>query len=195
MLESISTQADYLIITGAMANTFQEALGHNMGQSLVERELFKTSLEIYTNSRAKIILPIDFLVSENIQVKGIPCALSDVRNNEACFDIGPASIQVVKEIIDKSKTLLWNGATGAVEFANFNISSKEISKFVAEKTRRNELVSIVGGGETIASLGNFNDSMTFASTAGGAFLEYISGKKLPGVVALSEPYVVAACEL
>jgi phosphoglycerate kinase len=186
VLESISMQADYLIITGAMATTFQEALGHNMGQSLVEKELFKIVLKIYTDSTAKIILPMDFLASKNINISGVPCSVDDVKKNEGCFDVGPMSVQVFKDIISKSKTLLWNGAIGAFEFANFNTASKEISKFVAEKTKKKELVSIIGGGETIASIGSYKDDMTFVSTAGGAFLEYVSGENPPGIKALSE---------
>ncbi|MDR2074831.1 MAG: phosphoglycerate kinase [Holosporales bacterium] len=192
VLESISMQADYLIITGAMATTFQEALGHNMGKSLVERELFKAVLKIYTDSSAKIILPMDFLVSENINEKGCPCSIDDVKKNEGCFDIGPVSVQIFKDIIDKSKTLLWNGAIGAFEFANFSTASKKISKFVAEKTKKKEIVSIIGGGETVASIGSYKDSMTFVSTAGGAFLEYVTGAELPGIKALSESHVAAA---
>jgi phosphoglycerate kinase len=95
-------------------------------------------------------------------------------------------LQALKDIIDKSQTLLWNGAVGAFEFANFGTASKNLAKFIAEKTKRGELVSIIGGGETVASIGPYKDSMTFVSTAGGAFLEYVSGADLPGIKALSE---------
>lgn len=186
VLKEISQKADILIIAGAMANTFLSAQGYKLGFSLIERDFFDTSLEIIKNSKSKIILPSDFVIAENITSPGVPCALANINAKMSCFDIGPNTIRDIKNISERSKTILWNGALGAFEFSNFDTSSKEVSAHIAKMTQQNGLISVIGGGETVASIGNFKEQMTFVSTAGGAFLEYVSGYDLPGVLALSE---------
>ncbi|MDR1488469.1 MAG: phosphoglycerate kinase [Holosporales bacterium] len=185
VLREISQKADYLVITGAMANTFLTALGHKLGASIIEKTYIKIAQEIIKASKAEIILPTDFLVSSDINMPGVCFDINDeVPENSSCFDIGTNTIEKIKSTIKISKTLLWNGALGAFEFANFDTSSKEISKYVAKRTKNNELTSVIGGGETIASIKEYKNEMTFVSTAGGAFLEYVSGYNLPGILAL-----------
>lgn len=185
VLKAISQKADTLIISGAMANTFLAAQGVDLGKSLVEPDFFELSLEISSKSKAKIVLPSDFICASDINSKGGAYPLNDVPNGMACFDIGPKTIQNMKDILEKSQTLLWNGALGAFEFSNFYISSNEISAYIAKMTKENGLISVIGGGETVASIGEIKDKMSFVSTSGGAFLEYVSGYNLPGVTALS----------
>ncbi|MBQ9334994.1 MAG: phosphoglycerate kinase [Alphaproteobacteria bacterium] len=184
VLKKLSLEADYLVIAGAMANTFLAAQGHDMKKSLIEPEQFETAREIMANAEAELILPTDFVVSPNVETDGVQCDLADIPDDCGCFDIGGKSTARITDVIDKSRTLLWNGTLGLFECANFQYSSEIVSKHVAECTQNAGLVSITGGGETIASLGEYKSDMTFVSTAGGAFLEYIAGYDLPGVMAL-----------
>lgn len=184
VLKRISMSADYLVIAGAMANTFLKAMGHDLGNSMIEEDKIQLALEIYNNSKARIILPVDFMASDDINHEGKLFDIDKIPHNFSCFDIGTKSIENIIKIIDKSKTLLWNGALGAFEFSNFDISSDKISEFIARSTKKDGLISVIGGGETIASLKNFKNDMNFVSTAGGAFLELVAGYDLPGVKAL-----------
>jgi phosphoglycerate kinase len=184
VLKQISKTADYLIVTGAMANTFLAANGVNMQNSLVEQDYLKTALEIMKEAKSEIILPVDFLASKNINENGDNYDYVAIPEGFSCFDIGEKTISKILEIIEISKTLLWNGALGAFEFSNFDRSSKIVTKYIADKTQNNELTSVIGGGETVASIGNYKKDMTFVSTAGGAFLEFTAGYKLPGIEAL-----------
>ncbi|MBQ7524385.1 MAG: phosphoglycerate kinase [Alphaproteobacteria bacterium] len=183
VLKQLSQTADYLVVAGAMKNTFLAAQGFDLKASMVEQEQFDTAREILKNSKAEIILPTDFTVSKDINTDGVNCALEDIPDGYECFDIGEATTERVISIIKKCKTLLWNGALGAFEFANFDKSSKAITKAIVEATKGG-LVSVIGGGETVASIGEYKKDMTFVSTAGGAFLEFVAGYKLPGLTAL-----------
>ncbi|MDR0744520.1 MAG: phosphoglycerate kinase [Holosporales bacterium] len=185
VLKQISQSADFLIITGAMANTFLVAKGIDMKSSIIEIDHLNTAKEIMKNSKAQIVLPIDFLASENINVNGINVAYQEIPNGFSCFDIGEQSIDKIIEIVTNTKTLLWNGAIGAFEFSNFNKATNTITQEIAERTKKNKLISVIGGGETIASIGEFKNDMTFVSTAGGAFLEFIAGYELPGIAAIA----------
>ena len=185
VLRNISKISDYLIITGAMANTFLKAIGHNMGKSLIEEDKISDAKEIYENSKAKIILPVDFLVSEDIHTDGRNVSLDKIGLNDACFDIGEKTVLNAIDVIKNCKTLLWNGALGAFEFSNFNKSSELLSEYIANQTKSGKLISIIGGGETIASVKELKKDMTFVSTAGGAFLEFIAGYELPGISCLN----------
>ena len=185
VLKKLSLDADYLVVAGAMANTFLASQGHDMKKSLIEPEQFETAREIVSKAKAEIILPTDFLVSPDVETNGVQCDLGNIPDDCGCFDIGEKSTARIVEIIDKSQTLLWNGTLGLFECANFQYSSEIVSKHVAERTKNAGLISITGGGETIASLGKYKPDMTFVSTAGGAFLEYIAGYELPGVKVLS----------
>jgi phosphoglycerate kinase len=189
VLKQISQTADYLVIAGAMANTFLTAQGYNLKNSMIESEQIQTAAEILEKSRAQILLPVDFLAAVNIRENGKNYQLTDIPDGFSCFDIGNTSISRVTQIIEKSRTLLWNGALGAFEFSNFNTSSKVITKCIVEHVKASELVSIVGGGETVASIGEYKNDMTFVSTAGGAFLEFVAGYELPGIKALCDCWV------
>ncbi len=185
VLNHISKTANYLIITGAMANTFLASQGVDLQNSLVEPDQFNLCREILQNSKAEIILPVDFIASNSISVDGSNYSLDKIPDGFSCFDIGEKSTANVVEILGKTRTLLWNGATGAFEFANFNRSSNIISEAIAEKTKAKDMISVVGGGETVASIGGYKNDMTFVSTAGGAFLEFVTGDELPGIICLS----------
>lgn len=184
VLNYFSQECDYLIIAGAMANTFLKAKGFDLGASLVEDDCLPIAKKIMSDSKSQIILPSDFMVSANINTNGHEKKLEEITQTDQCFDIGPASIRKIIDVIDLSKTILWNGALGAFEYANFDISSKEVSKHLAQRTKTDGLISIIGGGETLASCGEYKSDMTYASTAGGAFLDFVSGRLLPGVEAL-----------
>ena len=184
VLKQLSQKADYLVITGAMANTFLAAKGNDLKKSMVEEDQLETAREIEKNSKAVIILPTDFLVSKDINEDGWNCELDSIPDNCGCFDIGEKTTTQLIEIINKAKTLLWNGALGAFEFANFRKSSDVVTRYIAERTKNAGLISVIGGGETIASIGNYKADMTFVSTAGGAFLEFVADYKLPGVEVL-----------
>ncbi|MDR3031050.1 MAG: phosphoglycerate kinase [Holosporales bacterium] len=184
VLKRISQTADYLIITGAMANTFLVAKGTDMKNSIFEIEQLDTAKEITKTSKAEIVLPIDFLASQDIKNSGTNFDYEKIPNGFSCFDIGERSTENIIKIIDRSKTVLWNGAIGAFEFSNFNKATGIITKEIAKRTKNNNLISVIGGGETIASIGEYKKDMTFVSTAGGAFLEFVAGYELPGIAAL-----------
>ena len=185
ILQSISKIADYLIITGAMANTFLASQGVDMKKSLVFEDQFELARDILKNSTAKIILPTDFVASSDINQNGENFAIQDIPDGFGCFDIGRATTNEICAIIKQSKTLLWNGAVGAFEFSNFGTASKIISEEIATQTSEHQLVSVIGGGETIASIDSkTRQKMTFVSTAGGAFLELVAGQDLPALTAL-----------
>jgi phosphoglycerate kinase len=184
VLRNISQTADYLVIAGAMANAFLAAKGIDMKCSITETDQFEAAIKILQESKAEIILPDDVAASPDINAPGNNYDISQIPEGFSGFDIGDKSVAKLIEIIKKSKMLLWNGAVGAFEFANFNKASNEIARLVASRTKANSLISIIGGGETVASIGGFKDSMTFISTAGGAFLEFVAGYKLPGIEAL-----------
>jgi phosphoglycerate kinase len=184
VLKQISQIADHLVIAGAMANTFLAASGFDLCESRIERDYFDTALDILATSKAKIILPVDCLASPNIEMAGVVCAIDKIPAGYSCFDIGEKTVQSIVKIMEKSHTLLWNGALGAFEFANFDTSTKILSPVISRLTKASNLVSVIGGGETIASVKEFKDDMTFASTAGGAFLEFVAGNALPGIQSL-----------
>ncbi|MDR0942118.1 MAG: phosphoglycerate kinase [Holosporales bacterium] len=184
VLNQISKTADYLIVAGAMANTFLAANGINMQDSLIERDYLETARRIMRESKSEIILPIDFLASKNLNKDGENYDYTAIPPGFSCFDIGGKTIERIIEIIEKSKTLLWNGALGAFEFSNFDRSSKILAEYIAKETKNNKLISVIGGGETIASIGDYKKDTTFVSTAGGAFLEFVAGNRLPGIEAL-----------
>ncbi|MDR0695588.1 MAG: phosphoglycerate kinase [Holosporales bacterium] len=184
VLRKLSTAADYLIIAGAMGNTFVAARGVNMQESMVEADQFLVAMEVMETAKAQIILPIDVSISRSIKEAGYNCNINKIPPGYSGFDIGQATTDLIIDVVDKSRTILWNGALGAFEFANFDGSTKRISQRIAEQTAKGRLISVIGGGETIASIGSRKEEMTFVSTAGGAFLEFIAEYALPGLIAL-----------
>ncbi len=192
ILQNFIKNFDVLLIGGAMANTFLKAKGFNIGKSMVEDAWQPTASEILNlakNNDCKIILPIDGLVANYDKLNNLGANkylvkdIEQFNDEDIIFDIGPKTVQKFKTIIDNSKTILWNGPLGAFDIVDFAQNTLEIAKHLAKKEH---IYKIVGGGETVAALAaaNVQDKMTFVSTAGGAFLELLEGKILPGVQAL-----------
>ncbi len=189
VITSLIEKIDNLIIVGAMANNFIKFKGNKVGKSLVEPNSEKTVEEIINkaeNNNCKIIIPSDFAVSDSTKGVAKLKNLQNVEDNEMILDIGPKTINEIYKIIDASKTVLWNGPAGYFENQNFLKGTTSIAKKISNNTNSNSLISIVGGGDTISAVKNndFDLNFTHLSTAGGAFLEYIEGKNLPGIEVL-----------
>jgi len=190
IIRNLISKFDNIIIVGGMANNILKYKGYNIGKSIHEDNCNQIIEEIFFLSKkenCKIIYPKDVTVSKDLsglpEIKG----LNDVSKNELILDIGPKSIKKINNIIDESKTILWNGPAGYFENPNFAKGSFEIAKKIIEKNKTHAIFSVVGGGDTVAllnSLGAINN-FNFVSTAGGAFLEYLEGKELPGIKALN----------
>ena len=191
LLGNLLARVDVLIIGGAMANTFLMALGKNVGRSLVERDLVDTAQKIMDQAKAakrEIVLPVDAVVAEKFE-EHAPSRVVDidkVGGADMILDIGPRSIEQVVSVLARAKTLVWNGPFGAFEMEPFDNGTVEVAKAAAELTAAGKLVSVAGGGDTVAALNvaGVADRLTYVSTAGGAFLEWLEGKPLPGVEVL-----------
>ena len=189
VITSLINKVDNLIIVGAMANNFLKFRGNKVGKSLVESGSEKIIQEIFDKidkSNCEIITPYDFAVSNSVDGEAIFKDLNKVDDNEIILDIGPQTIDRICKIIDISKTVLWNGPAGYFENKNFSKGTFALAKKISDNTNSDSLISIVGGGDTISSIKNngLNLNFTHLSTAGGAFLEYIEGKNLPGIEVL-----------
>ena len=191
LLGNLVGKVDKLIIGGGMANTFLHAKGIKVGKSLAEKDLAKTALEILDKAKAancEILLPVDVVVAGAFKA-GAPSAVVDADacpDDQMILDIGPKSIaRYVKEVA-KCATLVWNGPLGAFEIKPFDAGTVALARAVAERTGENKLLSVAGGGDTVAALAaaGVEEKFTYVSTAGGAFLEWMEGKTLPGVAAL-----------
>jgi phosphoglycerate kinase len=191
LLGNLLKKVDVLIIGGAMANTFLLAQGRNVGKSLVERDLVPTAQEILAKAKAdkrEIVLPVDATLARKFEAHA-PSRVADVAevaDDEMILDIGPRSIEQVASVLARSKTLVWNGPFGAFEMEPFDTGTVEAAEAAAELTQAGKLVSVAGGGDTVAALNAAGaaERFTYVSTAGGAFLEWMEGKPLPGVEAL-----------
>ncbi|MGJ8563792.1 MAG: phosphoglycerate kinase [Alphaproteobacteria bacterium] len=188
LLKNLVTKLDTLAIGGGMANTFLYAQGHNVGKSLLEKDLKDTALEILAEaerSGCKIVLPFDLIVATEFRTNAPHrvCGLDDVAAHEMILDAGPETVEAICDSIDASKTLIWNGPLGAFEMSPFDTSTVEASKYAAKRAKENGLIAVAGGGDTVSALKHAGaaDDFTFISTAGGAFLEWMEGKVLPGV--------------
>ncbi|MCE2926048.1 MAG: phosphoglycerate kinase [Rickettsiales bacterium] len=191
LLNNLARKMDSIIIGGAMANTFLYAQGFKVGASLHEPELKATALKILKTAEkygCRVLLPSDVVVAKAFETRS-PCVVVDVDAIPAggiAIDVGPASIQLFSEEIARSKTVVWNGPMGAFEISPFDASSVMLARVVAKLTRQKKIRSIGGGGDTVSALTHSALSdFSYISTAGGAFLEWLEGKKLPGVVSLS----------
>ena len=191
VLSHLITRVNFLIIGGAMANSFLHAQGFRMGRSLIEPDLADTAREILEAAEqlgCQIILPSDVVVAEKLEAgqSTRTVAVNLVPERKMALDIGPESVETITNALEKSRTLLWNGPVGAFETVPFDHATTEIAKFVARLVRRDQLVAVAGGGDTVAALNQagVTQDMTYVSTAGGAFLEYLEGTDLPGVAAL-----------
>jgi phosphoglycerate kinase len=191
LLANLLEKVDALIIGGAMANTFLLALGKKVGKSLVEDELTGTAKDIMDKARhahREVVLPVDAVVADKFEARtpSRSILVADVRANDMILDIGPRSIEHVVSVLARSHTLLWNGPFGAFEIEPFDNGTIEVAEAAAELTAAGKLVSVAGGGDTVAALNaaGVTDRFTYVSTAGGAFLEWLEGKALPGVEVL-----------
>ncbi len=190
IIKNLIKKFDDIIIVGGMANTMLKHTGSKIGKSIYEHNCENLIKEILEKSKAyncQINCPIDVIVSKNLHGTGKNKEIREIENDEMILDIGPKTILSIKKIIDSSNTVLWNGPAGYFENSNFANGTKEIIKIITEKTLKDKIFSVAGGGETVAAINKFNkfDSFTFVSTAGGAFLEFLEGKKLPGISAIN----------
>ena len=190
IIKNLIKKFDDIIIVGGMANTMLKHTGSKIGKSIYEHDCKNLIKEILEKSKAyncQINCPIDVIVSKNLHGTGKNKEIGEIENDEMILDIGPKTILSIKKIIDSSNTVLWNGPAGYFENSNFANGTKEIIKIITEKTLKDKIFSVAGGGETVAAINKFNkfDSFTFVSTAGGAFLEFLEGKKLPGISAIN----------
>jgi phosphoglycerate kinase len=188
LLGNLLAKADTLIIGGGMANTFLAARGDGVGKSLCERDLLPTAREILDKAAGKgreIVLPVDAVVAKTFAANAPSrvVAVDAVGEDEMILDIGPRSIEHVCSVLARVKTLVWNGPFGAFELEPFDIGTVEIAEAAAELTAAGKIVTVAGGGDTVAALNaaGVADRFTYVSTAGGAFLEWLEGKTLPGV--------------
>ena len=191
LLGSLLAKVDALIIGGGMANTFLAARGHRVGKSLCERDLLATAREIMDKAKAKgreIVLPVDAVVAKTFAANAPSrvVAVDSVSDDDMILDIGPRSIEHVCSMLARVKTLVWNGPFGAFELEPFDIGTIEVAEAAAELTAAGKIVTVAGGGDTVAALNAAGtaDRFSYVSTAGGAFLEWLEGKSLPGVEVL-----------
>ncbi|CAN1534545.1 Pgk 3-phosphoglycerate kinase [Rhabdaerophilaceae bacterium] len=191
LLSNLVTKVDCLVIGGGMANTFLASRGVNVGKSLCEHDLVSTAREIETKAKAvgcEIILPTDALLAKEFRANPGHRAASvhDIAADEMMLDAGPASAAAIANKLTQMKTLVWNGPLGAFELAPFDAATVAVANEAARLTKAGSLISVAGGGDTVAALNQAGVShdMTYVSTAGGAFLEWMEGKELPGVKAL-----------
>ena len=191
IINNLIKKFNNIIIVGGMANTMLKHTGLKVGKSLCEHNYGNLIKEILENSnkyKCKITCPVDVVVSKNVEDMGKDKDIKEIDDDEMILDIGPKTISFIKTIINNSNTVLWNGPAGYFENPNFQNGTKEILEIISQKTTNDKIFSVAGGGETIAAINKFNklNSFTFVSTAGGAFLEYLEGKTLPGIKALNQ---------
>jgi phosphoglycerate kinase len=191
LLENLVQKVDALVIGGGMANTFIHALGMGIGKSLAEKDLAETALRILDTaekSGCAVILPIDAVVAWHFEAHAPHrfYGVDALDPDGMVLDIGPSSIERIKAAIDDAATVVWNGPMGAFEMQPFDKGTVEVARYVAQRTKAGKLTSVAGGGDTVSALAHagVKDDFTYVSTAGGAFLEWMEGKPLPGVEAL-----------
>ena len=186
LLKNLVGIVDLLVIGGAMANTFLAAQGHQVGRSLIELDQRDTANAIMSE---KVMLPVDVVVAEELKSNAHSriTGIGDVTPYEMILDVGPRTIQQFSRKLDQMKTLVWNGPFGAFETPPFDRGTTAAAKAAADRTRAGKLLSVAGGGDTVAALAlaGVADDFSYVSTAGGAFLEWLEGKELPGVAALT----------
>ena len=191
LLRHLVTKLDKLAIGGGMANTFLYAQGHEVGASYAEKELAETAREIIRlagRNNCKLFLPLDIVVAEKLAA-GSPArvrSLGAVDEDERILDAGPETVERLCRAISNSRTLIWNGPLGVFEIPPFDKGTVQAARHAAERVREGRLVAVAGGGDTVAALNaaGVTQDFSYVSTAGGAFLEWMEGKELPGVAAL-----------
>ncbi len=193
LLENLLSKVQILVIGGAMANTFLSAKGHAVGKSLIEADRQKTAIEIMAAAEKKgvlLLLPLDVVVAKEFRAEAEhrTADISEVANEEMILDIGPKTIELFGKQLQDTATIVWNGPLGAFEMTPFDAGTSAAAKLVAGRTTAGKLLSVAGGGDTVAALAKAGvlDGFTYVSTAGGAFLEWLEGQDLPGVAALEQ---------
>ena len=190
VIKNLIPKFDNIVIVGGMANNFIEFFGNKIGKSIKEKNCDKIVEEIISLSKkekCKIIYPEDIVVSNELNGSPQKKELREILPDEMILDIGPKTIKKISNIIDNSKTILWNGPAGYFENPNFANGSIQIAKKIVENNKANKIFSVAGGGDTVFLLNNLKvvNNFNFVSTAGGAFLEYLERKNLPGITALN----------
>ncbi len=189
IIKNLIPKFNNIIIVGGMANNVLNYKGNQIGKSVKEKNCEKIIEEIFETSKqysCSIIYPVDVLVGKTVNSVSKVKVLDEIDNDDLILDIGPKTIDTIKKVIENSETVLWNGPAGYFENPNFANGSHEIAKAIIKKNKKKSIYSVVGGGDTIAlinGIGAIRD-FNFVSTAGGAFLEYLEGKDLPGIKAL-----------
>ena len=187
VIKNLIPKFENIVIVGGMANNFLEYSGHNIGKSLKEdncNPIVEEILSLAKENKCNVLIPTDVSVGKNLEDSKTIKRLSEIEEDDLILDIGPKTIQLICSLLENSKTVLWNGPLGYFENSNFAIGSIEIAKKIVDL--KDKIYSVAGGGDTIAVLnkaGAFKQ-LNFVSTAGGAFLEYLEGKQIPGIRAL-----------
>ena len=189
IIKNLIPKFDNIIIVGAMANNILKFKNFSVGKSLYEKncdDIIKNIFDISNKHSCSIVYPDDVVTGKNLNSEPIIKELKNIQDTDMILDIGPKTIKKINNIIDSSKTVLWNGPAGYFENPSFAKGSYEIAKSIIRKYKKNSLYSVAGGGDTIAVLNQINaiDDFNFVSTAGGAFLEYLEGKEIPGIKSL-----------
>ena len=189
VITSLIEKINNLVIVGAMANNFFTYKNFKVGKSLIESNTKETVRKIYDkakNNNCEIIIPVDCVVGNSFEGDGKNKNLDQIEENEIILDIGSNTIKKIKQIIEQSKTVLWNGPAGYFENKNFLNGTLKIAEAISKNTHEKSLISVLGGGDTLAAINNSKNKLSFShlSTAGGAFLEYLEGKDLPGLSVL-----------
>jgi len=187
LLKSVSN----IVIVGAMANNFLTYNNYEIGKSLKEEDsskIIKIILNEAEKYKCRIIIPEDCLVSKSFEGNAITKDIKSIEKDDIILDIGPKTVKIIENIIDSSKTVMWNGPAGYFENKNFAIGTNSIAQKVSENTKKKSLISVLGGGDTISAINRSGLKLSFThlSTAGGAFLEHLEGKELPGLSALKQ---------
>ena len=191
VLESLLKNASALVIGGGMAYTFLKAQGHKVGISLVEDDFIDTAKKLLADAEAKgvkIVLPVDHVAADKFDANATPVAVDgvDIPDNLMAMDVGPKTIEAYKEVLSTAKSVVWNGPVGVFEFDAFAKGTETVANLVAEATGRGAM-TVVGGGDSVAAVNKFHlaDKMSHVSTGGGASLEFLEGKTLPGIAILA----------
>ena len=193
LINNLLKNVSAIVIGGAMANTFLLAQGKKIGKSLNEKTMIKTAKKIMSNAsrkKCKIILPVDAVVASNLKKGGkfSEYNIDNIPDDGLILDIGKNSISIIDDEISKTKEVLWCGPLGLFEQSPFHIGTASVAKTLSKMTKNGKIVSVAGGGDTVAAISqsNYVNDFTYISTAGGAFLEMIAGQKLPGIEALKK---------
>ena len=190
IIKNLIAKFNNIIIVGGMANNLLRYKGYEIGKSIQEDNCDKIIEEIFSLSKkenCKIIYPEDVVVGKSLEGSAVIKELNNISKDELILDIGPKTIKAINSLIEESSTILWNGPAGYFENPNFAKGSLEIAKKIIEKNKNNAIYSVAGGGDTVSLLNSIGaiNNFNFVSTAGGAFLEYLEGKELPGIKALN----------